>query len=209
MGSWLFPAKNAQTTPPATKLRLQTSMQGIVRAIVWGQTRIAGNLIDYLDFKSTSQSASGGKGGSTSSGGKGQSSSQTVYSVTAGLPSRTFRRFAVIGLCEGPILSVQAFWGNKGFHTGVGNFTVFTGSYSQSPWGYLTSNHVTHALNYRGLAYVAQANIGLGNSPELPQFGWEVLSNVSIPRLSINCRTSYRLIILCLAFRSCCKARRR
>ncbi len=164
MARWL--AGNKHTDPPASKLRIQTSLQGVIRPIVWGQTRISGNLIDYQDFHV--HEPSGGKGGVTGVSGKGANAG-TTYSVTV-----------AIGLCEGPITNVTGMWENKNFGTlSQFHFTLFNGSYTQGPWGYMTTAHPTHALNYRGLAYAAQANVSLGSAPEIPQISWEVLSTIS------------------------------
>src|SRR6266699_2890980 len=160
MGSWFGAKSNPNTNPPAIKLRVQSSIQGVIRPIVWGQTRISGNLIDYQDFKSTSPASTGGKGGTFNTAGKGQSSStSTTYSATV-----------LVGLCEGPITAVTGVWENKAFGTpSKFGFTIFTGTYSQVAWGYMTTAHPANALNYRGLAYAVEANAGLGTSPELPQ----------------------------------------
>src|SRR6266700_3122126 len=125
MASWFGSRSNPNTTPPAAKLRVQTSIQGVIRPIVWGQTRISGNLIDYQDFTSVAPSTTGGKGGTFSTSGKGQTSStSTTYSATV-----------AIGLCEGPIGAITGVWENKSFGT-VAQFgwTIFLGTYLQASW---------------------------------------------------------------------------
>lgn len=151
-------APKVQKQPPATQLRVQTAVLGEVRTIIYGQSRIAGNLVDYVDFKSKTTKSSGGGKGSLGSGGKGSSGSgTTTYSVAA-----------IIGLCEGPIASIDAVYENQSLTTlSAENLTAFLGSYAQSPWGYMTTNHSSRALNYHGLAYVAGV-LALGSSPALP-----------------------------------------
>jgi hypothetical protein len=53
-------------------------------------------------------------------------------------------------------------------------FTVFDGTTTQAPWGYLTGVEPAAALNYRGLAYVAAANYALGASAALPNLNFEI-----------------------------------
>jgi hypothetical protein len=48
--------------PVALKgIKVQTSAFGVSKTIVWGQTRIVGNVIWYGDFVVTAQSSGGGK----------------------------------------------------------------------------------------------------------------------------------------------------
>ncbi|OGT54660.1 MAG: hypothetical protein A3E01_09930 [Gammaproteobacteria bacterium RIFCSPHIGHO2_12_FULL_63_22] len=118
---------------------------------------LPGNLLWYGDFKSTAHSQSqGGKGG----GGKGVKTTSFTYQAAV-----------AIGLCEGPIDSVQTVYLNKGETTlAEQGMTLFDGSYSQSAWGYLTTNHPSEALNYRGITYVAAGPLQLGDSEELPNY---------------------------------------
>src|SRR5690349_21780952 len=87
--------------PPATSLRVQSSVLGGAKAVGWGQTRIAGNLLWYDGFTAiphTTQSGNaGGKGVVGGGGGKGGGSSSTTYTYTVGV---------LFGLCEGPISAV-------------------------------------------------------------------------------------------------------
>jgi len=55
------------------------------------------------------------------------------------------------------------------------NFALFTGSYTQTAWGFITTNHPNDARAYRGIAYVAAAPFNLSTSPELPSLNFEVL----------------------------------
>ena len=54
------------------------------------------------------------------------------------------------------------------------DMTIFNGSYSQTPWSYLTTNHPGQDLGYRGIAYVADATLNLGSSGSLPNLSFEV-----------------------------------
>ncbi len=174
MGSWFGSSSSSETAQqqPVTAMRVQTSIQGKPLALLWGQNRIAGNMIWYGDFTAhpvSSGGSSGGKGGVTGGGGKGQQ----------GSVSYTYSASMAMGLCQVPIAGVRACYTNKAidFASALG-FEVFQGGYSQAPWGYLSSAHPTQALNYRGLAYVAQAGIDLGSSTELANYSFEVQAQI-------------------------------
>jgi hypothetical protein len=55
------------------------------------------------------------------------------------------------------------------------NLTLFLGSRPQTPWTYLTSAHPGQDIGYNGIAYVASANMDLGESGTLPNLSFEVL----------------------------------
>src|ERR1017187_8841455 len=148
MSSWLFGSKkSANSDPsPATALRIQTSAQGLPRAIGWGQGRLSGNLLWYDDFTPiahySSSGGGGGKGGLFGSGSQGSLS--YTYTVAT-----------IVGVCEGPVSAILSAWENKTEYTlATLNLTAFLGTYAQSAWGYVTSLHPTQALNLRGLAYL-------------------------------------------------------
>lgn len=175
MGSWFLAKKqDSQQTQPMTALRVQSAVEGKARPRLWGRNRISGNLIWYGDFTAhpvSNPQQGGGKGAApTGGGGKGQQgSTDYTYSVSC-----------MIGLCEGPITGINAAWNNKAIGTVDGfGFEVFKGEYSQVAWGYLTSRHPDQALNYRGLAYVAQASIDLGGSTELMNYSFEVTGAIA------------------------------
>jgi hypothetical protein len=94
---------NAQTPPAATSLRIQTSNAGMALPLVYGRTRLAGNLVWYGDFAAIPHS-SGGGGGGGGKGGGGGGGGVTSYSYSASV---------VFGLCEGPIGGVGTIWRDK------------------------------------------------------------------------------------------------
>lgn len=149
--------------PRIGALRVQSSAYGMVIPIVFGTTRIAGNLIWYGDFSAiahTETQSSGGKGGG------GVESSNTTYTYTTACQ---------IGLCEGPIQSLGTLWAGKEQSTPAGKgMSSFLGTYPQSPWGYLSTNHPGEALGYHGLAHI-DGVYDLGNSANLPNFSVEVM----------------------------------
>src|SRR5882672_9074460 len=154
--------------PPATSLRVQTSVQGTPIPVGWGTGRLAGNLIYYADFRSIQvQQAQQGGGKGTGGGGSGKQGGgqeQTVYYTTV-----------MMGLCEGPIVGVGTVWNSKNITSlGALNFSLFTGSYAQTAWGYVVSAHPGDARANRGIAYIAAAPFNLGASPDLPALNIEV-----------------------------------
>lgn len=162
----------SKPTPPSAALRVQTSIAGKPRPIVWGQARLAGNLIWYGDFSSRPASGggkAGGKGGG--GGGKGGKGATGSYNYSA---------FVAIGICEGPVAGIQSCW-NGSTQTTIGalNFTGFLGSTTQTAWPWLESNFPAQALNYRDLCYVAASPFDLGGSPALPNLNFEVLGAIN------------------------------
>ena len=188
MGSWFLEKKqNGQQQPAMTALRIQSSLQGTPWPLLWGRNRLAGNLIWYGDFTAwpvNNAKQGGGKGG----GGENSGSGSVTYNYSASF---------AIGICQGPIRDVRTTWVNKAIASasglgstttpkfdGVDNFfnlgfEVFTGTETQLPWGYLSSVHPTEALNYRELSYVAQPNVQLGDSAELPLYSFEVTGEIA------------------------------
>jgi hypothetical protein len=178
---------NAET--PLSALQIQSSSYGVPIPIVYGQTRVSGNLIWYGDFTPVAhyqETSSGGKGG-----GGGVSSTNITYTYTAAF---------AYALCEGPIQDVPTAWVGKDAHAApcVGiqtpvyyyttlwyyNYTpplysLFTGGYPQAPWTYLQGRHPDQALGYQGLAYVAAPAYDLQNSNSLPNQSFEVKGTFS------------------------------
>lgn len=179
-------ASVTQPNVPDSTLRIQSSVQGLPIPIGWGQSRVAGNMIWYGGFTSTAvqQSQQSGKGGGVTGGGGGKGSSGNV--------TYTYSASFAFALSEGPIAEIVSWWvgkaiqgtpssgaGRSGGGTDFSAFSTFTGSYSQSPWPYLTTNYPTQADNYRGISYVAFANYPLGSSPAMPDFTFEVRFAIS------------------------------
>lgn len=145
-------------------LRIQSSAYGLCIPLVWGTTRVSGNLVWYGDFAATAHTSKeevGGKGG-----GGGSVTVNTTYTYATAL---------AMALCEGPIASIGPVWSAKSKTTlsDLG-FSAFLGSYSQSAWTYLTSKHPAEALAYPGTCYVANGALSLGGSPNLPNLSFEV-----------------------------------
>lgn len=152
-------------------LRIQSSSQGLPIALVFGKTRVPANLIWYGDFTAvphTSSTTTGGKGGG------GTTTQSTSYTYTTGV---------IFGLMEGPSANGSNFIGTVWSNKDVSNATKlglsqFSGSYTQTAWSYLVSNHANQALGYRGLAYAANSAFDLGTSDGLPNLSFECIGLV-------------------------------
>lgn len=105
------------TEPMALGLRVQTSAYGLAIPIVYGRTRITGNLIWYGDFTpiphTTSTSSGGGKGGGD---------------VTSSNTSYTYNVAFALGLGEGQFSSVNAFWRDKDYFSTATQDIIANGS---------------------------------------------------------------------------------
>lgn len=146
---------------PLSSLSIQSSVAGACVPILYGRNRIPGNLLDYDDFKAiphTTSQSSGGKGGSVTT-------ENTTY---------TYQASFIIGLCEGPDTSINAFWKDKTFTANANIFNKFLGTYSQTAWSTWNSQHPTKALAYRGVAYVAAAAYNLDGNASLGNHSFDV-----------------------------------
>lgn len=167
-------AKNITAQQPQVigSLRVQSSCNGAPMPLLWGTTRVAPNLIWYGDFQAvpvyTGNQGGGGKGGGQSGGGKGGSGG-------TGPSSYQYYASLLMSLCMGPIDGVNTIWvGKQQTNAAQLGFSVFTGSTTQSPWSYLTSNHPGQDLAYRSEAYLAVASYRLTDVAEVPQHSVEV-----------------------------------
>ena len=145
-------------------LAISQSTYGIAIPVVFGTARIAGNMIDYIDFTAiphTTTTHSGGKGGG------GVTSSHTTYTYEVG---------AIFALCEGPVAGVGRVWKNKEVHgspTAL-RMSVYTGVPAQAPWPWMAGKHPERTLSYPETCYVASPNLELSGSASLPSFNYEV-----------------------------------
>jgi hypothetical protein len=150
--------------PVAGSLRVQTAVYGSVVPLVYGRTRISGNLIWFGGFTAiphTSSQSSGGKGG----GGVTQQS--TTYTYTAAV---------AMALGEGLISGIITAWKDKAKFTSLSSLglSIATGAIGQAVWGYLTTNYPAQALGYSGLAYLYAPAYDLGSNAQVPNHSFEV-----------------------------------
>lgn len=159
--SFLFGGGKKQK-PSYTGLQLQTSSSSIPVTIAWGTNRFAPNIIWYGDFKAHKQKKKAGKGAPKT----------TTYTYTVS---------CILSLCEGVVPSIGKVWKDKDLISGISeiNLSLFTGTDTQTAWGYLTTRHPTEALAYRQTAYLAGANYDLGENASLPNHTFEVKARLS------------------------------
>lgn len=156
---------SASASTRLNQIQIQQSSAGLCLGVGWGQTRIGGKLLDAEDFKAHAHKESGGKGGAPSS---------TSYTYSATI---------LIGLSEGTVISIPTIWidnstyvsGSTSALSQAGFSAFFTGTISQSPWSYMTTNHPTRALAYSETAYAAAVNYDLGSSGTVPNHNFEVV----------------------------------
>jgi hypothetical protein len=131
----------------------------------------------YNDFKTYAHKSKSG-------GGKGGGGSSTTTSYTYSVA-------CLLGLCEGPIGSIGTIWKTQTETTSLSalNLTLYQGTHTQTPFGYITTNHPDQALNYLDLAYLASSKYDLGDSATIPQHSFQVyglLSNSQYALLGIH-----------------------
>lgn len=169
MGFLFGGSKSVHTSAPViSSMRLQTSAYGAPVPLMYGRTRLATNLIWYNDFKAIPHTESQGGGGK---GGGGGESTSTTY---------TYQVACIMGLCEGPVQSVPLVYigKNKKLPEEIG-LSVYLGTTSQTPFGYVVSTHPEEALAYSGLAYLAASIYDLGESANFENHNFEVVSDPS------------------------------
>ncbi len=152
---------------------VQSSAYGDMMPVIYGNARIAGNIIWSRPIKETASTSSAG-----SSGGKGgagtASRRQTTFSYSVTL---------AIGLCEGPIDEVVRIWADSTIidpEQLAGSYRIYQGDEAQMPdpvmEGFEGSGNVPA---YRGMAYIVLEDFPLeefGN--RVPNFTFELKRRV-------------------------------
>ncbi len=150
-------------------LQVQRSSQGLTLPVIYGRTRVAGNLIWYGDFttiehKTTTQQ--GGKGG----GGVTQEDIKYTYEAAV-----------MLALCEGEIQGVGRIWRDKEKFDSLAQLrlTLMRGGDEQPLWTHLAqAKHADQALNYSGTAYLCSPNYELTKSAQIYQHNFEVIGKL-------------------------------
>jgi hypothetical protein len=164
--SGLFGGGNQATmTPDYTGVQIQTAVNTLPVPLVWGQTKIAPNLVWYNNFQT--HESGGGKGsGGAKGGGLFSSSTSVTYTYSADV---------ILALCEGPIAGINVIWKNQSLYSLAElGLSLFSGTTPQSVWGYLASSDPAQALAYQGTAYVCAANYSLSDAATLDNHNFEV-----------------------------------
>jgi hypothetical protein len=193
MGSIFGTGRSSAPAIPAIGVRFTTSLYGRPRAIGYGQTRIAPNIIDYGGFTSKPAAQPGGKGGG-GGGGKGQPQSYNYSaSFIVSLGEQVSQVLAIyngnsvdyLTVPPDPFLALLAQIGIVPTKGNTYNVELHNGSLTQTASPYWASAFPAKALAYRGQALAVFPNLPLGSSPSLPNFNFEVLYpiNSDIPTL--------------------------
>ncbi|MGA2893769.1 MAG: phage tail protein [Xanthobacteraceae bacterium] len=157
-------AKQSAVTPDYTGLQIQTAVNALPIPILWGESKLAPNVIWYNNFQTIPQQSGGGgggKGGIFRGGG-----TTTGYTYTASV---------IMALCEGPIAAINQIWRGQSLDTLAGlGFSLFTGTTPQTAWSYLATVYPSQSLAYQGTAYVCAANYDLSDSATLDNHNFEV-----------------------------------
>ena len=154
--------------PRLADLGVQTSTYGKMIPIVYGISRIGGNIIWSRPIKetvttSTSSAGAGGKGG----GGR----------VTQATTSYSYSISLAIGICEGAVDSVLRIWADaKQLDLSLYNVRIYNGTETQLPDSLIQSfESANNTPAYRGLAYVVFEDFPLADfGNRIPNFTFEV-----------------------------------
>lgn len=154
-------------------LSVQSSTYGKMVPIVYGQARIAGNVIWSLPIKevaTTTTTSQGGKGGGATA-----SSSSTDYSYFITL---------AIAICEGEVDEVQRVWADADqLDLSLGTYRFYKGNETQNPDPLIESYEgVGSTPAYRGLSYVVIEDFPLADyGNRIPNFTFEIKKKVLSP----------------------------
>ena len=157
-----------------SNFRVQSSAYGETIPVVYGTTRIAGNIIWSRPIQETATT--------TSQGGKGSSpgTTRTEYSYSATL---------AIAICEGEIDEVLRVWIDSKLIDPVefsGSYTLYTGASDQAVDPVIEGfEGVGNVPAYRDLAYVVIEDFPLGDfGNRIPNFTFEVKRRVLVSDLT-------------------------
>jgi hypothetical protein len=148
------------TTPQYTGLQIQTAVNTLPVPIVWGESKIAPNVVWYNNF----QTQNGGKGSGGGKGGLFNTNSTPTYSAAV-----------IMALCEGQITGINQVWKNQSVYSlSELGLSLFYGSTPQTVWSYIESAYPSEALAYQGTAYVCSSDYSLGAAATLDNHDFEV-----------------------------------
>jgi putative tail protein len=148
-------------------LQVQTSQSGGVVPLVYGTTRVAGNLLQYDGFGGVKiEPPPGGKGGITGKSG-----------VSSGF---TYLASIIIGYCRGPIQGIGTLWEDRSIVSySLANFNgqaqAMFGSDGQPADPFWSSHYGAAARNYSGTAYASWPQAVLGTNALTPSNHAEII----------------------------------
>jgi len=173
IGGLLFePDAEVATGPRLGDSQNQQSLYGIAIPVIYGQSRVAGNVFwgsEVEEFKKTTKS--GGKGGQPK-----QETENFSYKWTG-----------AIALCANEIAGIRRIWINDQFFTDITdpcgnaiNMKIYQGTETQLPDPTMEAREgVGNVPGYRGLAYVVIKRFPLQGSSVPPTFHFEVIAKGS------------------------------
>jgi len=148
------------TTPDYTGLQIQTAVNTLPVPIVWGESKLAPNVVWYNNF----QTQNGGKSSGGGKGGLFNTSDQATYSAAV-----------IMALCEGQINGINQIWKDQSVYSlSELGLTPVLGSTPQTVWAYIASAYPSEALAYQGTAYVCSSDYSLGAAATLDNHDFEV-----------------------------------
>lgn len=150
-------------------LQVQQSSQGLTLPVIYGRTRVAGNLVWYGDFVTIEHKTTTRQGGK---GGGGVTQEDIKY---------TYEAAVMLALCEGEIQGVGRIWREKEKFDSLAQLrlTLMRGSDEQPLWTHLQqAKHQDQALNYSGTAYLCSPNYELTKSAQIYQHNFEVIGKL-------------------------------
>lgn len=150
-------------------LQVQRSSQGLTLPVIYGRTRVAGNLIWYGDFATIEHKTTTRQGGK---GGGGVTQEDIKY---------TYEAAVMLALCEGEIQGVGRIWRDKEKFDSLAQLrlTLMRGGDEQPLWTHLAqAKHTGQALNYSGTAYLCSPNYELTKSAQIYQHNFEVIGKL-------------------------------
>lgn len=148
--------------PRLNGFRINTSCYGGAIPIVFGTTRVSGNIIDYIDFTAIPHTTkqTSGKGGKTTV-------ENTTYTYTVAV---------AVGICEGSI-KIGRIWAGKDVKK-LSDLGLQL--YYNQVWPYVVGKYNDRAVTYKNITYCAGVS-DLGNSDSLPQLNFEVIGKEYTP----------------------------
>ena len=147
------PKTQASSEPRLGAIRVQTSVYGRAIPLVWGKTRIQGNLIWYGDFVAVEhhQDTGGGKGGGANEG-----SDRITY---------TYEAAVAIALCRGPVEAIPQMWQNRKRILPVAEQPTVSETYVVPPDLTITVAHASSYLANKRVMHLAVRMTQVAGSP--------------------------------------------
>ncbi len=165
---------SAAVQPDFSGLAIQTATAAAAIPIVYGNTRVAPNIIWQNGVAAVPQYQSSG-------GGKGGGKTVSGYE---------YYTWVMYAIGEGPVTAVGTIYnGQATYPYGSYGLSLLPGTTPQAPWGPALANaaFAPAALPYNGTAYMASADFDLGSSASNPSLGFEVYG-LLYPTAAINAR---------------------